>query len=322
MTPAAPIRVANLYRFAAFSDPAAHVGALSAACAATGLTGTLLLAREGINGTIAGSEEGVAAVLDAIRALPGCADLDVKNDRVATMPFTRLKVRLKAEIVTMGVAGIDPARDGGIGVEPAEWNALLADPDLVLIDARNAFEVAVGTFAGAISPELASFRDFPAWFHGRRAALLGEGRATKVAMFCTGGIRCEKASALLRTEGVETVYQLQGGILRYLETVPASESLWRGECFVFDGRVAVGHGLAAGTHSLCHGCRRAVSPADRASPAYRLGVQCPACATERLVEQRRRYAERQRQKELALAREAGSPSPRQAAGEGLGSGQT
>jgi UPF0176 protein len=210
-----------------------------------------------------------------------------------------MKVRLKTEIVTLGVDGIDPTRDVGTYVEPADWNALIAEPGTILIDTRNDYEVGIGTFPGAINPQTSSFRDFPAWFRAQRAALVDGAAQPKVAMFCTGGIRCEKATAFLKAEGIADVHHLKGGILRYLETVPADQSVWKGECFVFDQRVAVGQGLAPGTHALCHACRRPVSIEAQTSPLYQPGVQCPACANERKEDQRRRYAERQRQVELA-----------------------
>ena len=302
MTAPPPIRVTSLYQFASFPDPAALREPLAAACAAAGLKGTLLLAREGINGTLAGPDAGIDAVLAAIRQLPGCAGLDVKDDFVDAMPFHRMKVRLKAEIVTLGVDGIDPTQDAGTYVEPADWNALIAEPGTILIDTRNDYEVAIGSFPGAINPQTSSFRDFPAWFRAQRAALVGGAAAPKVAMFCTGGIRCEKATAFLKNEGIADVHHLKGGILRYLEIVPATDSRWEGECFVFDQRVAVGHGLAPGTHALCHACRRPVGPQAQSSPLYEPGVQCPACADERQDDQRKRYAERQRQVELAAER--------------------
>ncbi len=259
----APLVVAALYRFARFDDPAALKGPMLALCEAQGIKGTLLLAKEGINGTIAGSAEGVARVLDHIRALPGCADLDVKFSAAPVMPFGRMKVRIKREIVTLGLSGggepgIDPTASVGTYVSPQDWNALIADPETIVIDTRNAYEVAIGTFPGAINPETRSFREFPGWFRRERERLLGEGRAPKVAMFCTGGIRCEKSTAFLKAEGVEEVFHLQGGILRYLEVVPPAESLWQGECFVFDERVALGHGLTEGAHTLCRACGRAV----------------------------------------------------------------
>ncbi len=292
-------RVCALYRFTPFTDPAALKPPLLAACEAAGVRGTLLLAHEGINGTIAGTDAGMEAVLAHIRALPGCADLDVKESRAGTMPFHRTKVRVKAEIVTMGEPAIYPL-DAGHYVEPADWNALIADPKTMLIDTRNDYEVAVGTFAGAIDPATRTFRDFPAWFRNHRDALLAGDK--QVAMFCTGGIRCEKATAFLKAEGVEDVFHLKGGILKYLEDVPAEDSAWQGECFVFDERVAVGHGLAPGTHGLCRACRMPVSTEDRASPLYEEGIACPRCADVRGEEDRARYAERHRQALLAAER--------------------
>lgn len=297
-----PICVAALYRFARFADPDAIRAPLAALCCALGVKGTLLIAAEGINGTIAGTDAAIDRVVAHVRALPGCADVDVKLSRAASMPFHRMKVRIKREIVTMGQPDIDPLEGTGHYVEPQEWNALIADPATIVIDTRNDYEVAIGSFAGAIDPHTASFRDFPAWFRAEREKLLGDGVQPRVAMFCTGGIRCEKSTAFLKAEGVEQVYHLRGGILKYLETVPAEESLWRGECFVFDQRVAVGHGLAPGTHALCHACRMPVSVEDRASPLYVEGVSCPACAATRSDQQRAGYAERHRQEQLAAAR--------------------
>jgi UPF0176 protein len=299
-----PISVAALYRFAPFDDPAAIQAPLAVLCRAQGVKGTLLLAPEGINGTIAGSDAGIAAVLDHLRSLPNCAGLDVKFARAAAMPFHRMKVRLKREIVTMGQPNIDPLASVGTYVAPADWNALIADPATIVIDTRNDYEVAIGTFERAVDPQTTSFRDFPAWFRAERARLLGQGASPKVAMFCTGGIRCEKSTAFLKAEGVDAVYHLQGGILKYLEEVPAETSLWQGECFVFDQRVSVGHGLAPGSHALCHACRRPVSHADQATPEYEPGVSCPACFAERSEAQREGYRERHRQEELAAARGA------------------
>ena len=296
-----PVRVAALYQFTPFSDPAALREPLLAVCAAAGIKGTLLLAGEGINGTIAGTDAGLAAVLDHIRALPGCAALEVKYSEAPAMPFQRMKVRLKKEIVTLGVEGIDPLASVGTYVSPHDWNALIADPDTIVIDTRNAYEVAAGTFTGAIDPGTRSFREFPDWFRANRERLLGSGSPPKVAMFCTGGIRCEKSTAFLKAEGVDEVYHLRGGILKYLETVPEERSLWRGECFVFDQRVTVGHGLAEGSYALCHACRRPISAQDQASPLYEAGASCPACHAERTEEQRASYRERQRQEERAAA---------------------
>jgi UPF0176 protein len=296
-----PLIVAALYRFTRLEDCSSQRAPLERLCRDHRVRGTLLLATEGINGTIAGAPDAIARVLAYIRALPDCSDLDVKLSRASTMPFHRMKVRLKREIVTMGEPGIDPRASVGTYVEAEDWNALISDPETIVIDTRNEYEVAVGTFEGAINPRTASFREFPEWFRREREKLLGTGKQPKVAMFCTGGIRCEKSTAFLKHEGVEHVYHLKGGILKYLETVPEQRSLWRGECFVFDQRVAVGHGLAEGTHALCYACRRAVSACDLDSPTYEAGVSCPSCYSERTEEQRASYRERYRQEQLAAA---------------------
>ena len=290
------IRVAAFYHFAPVADRAALRDAVLTLARTGGVMGTVLIAGEGVNGTIAGAPTAVENVLSRLRAEPGFADLAHKDASAAIPPFHRLKVRLKDEIVTMGVPGVD-ARDTGHRVAPTDWDALIAQPGTLLIDTRNDYEVAIGSFVGAVHPQTASFRDFPAWARAHRDALA---TAERVAMFCTGGIRCEKASAFLRAEGIDEVYQLDGGILKYLQDT-ASEA-WRGECFVFDERVAVGPGLAAGTHSLCRGCRMPVSEADRAAPEFVEGVSCPRCADARDEEQRARYAERHRQAALAEAR--------------------
>nr|WP_233243187.1 MULTISPECIES: rhodanese-related sulfurtransferase [unclassified Caulobacter] len=300
-------RVAALYRFTRFDDPAALQGPLAALCCAQGVKGTLLLAREGINGTIAGTDVAIETVLAHIRSLPGCADLTPKTAWAETLPFHRMKVRLKKEIVTLGLLDLDPVADVGTYVAPTDWNALIADPDVVVIDTRNDYEVAIGAFERAVDPKTESFSAFPDWFRSYRADLEQQrgpdAPPLKVAMYCTGGIRCEKSTAFLKSEGIEQVFHLKGGILDYLEAVPEPESLWRGECFVFDERVAVGHGLSPGTHSLCRGCRRPVSLQDRTSPLFVEGVTCPACHDQRDAASKARYAERHRQ--VARARELG-----------------
>ena len=272
---------------------------------AWGVRGTLLVAHEGINGTIAGSVEGVEAVLDIVRAQPGLATPEIKYATAEVMPFHRLKVRVKPEIVTMGRPDIDPAKGAGTYVAAEDWNALIADPETLVIDTRNAYEGEIGAFANAVQPNTEGFRDFPAWFETEGRALMAERKPKRVAMYCTGGIRCEKASALLKDEGVDDVRHLHGGILRYLETVPEAESLWSGDCFVFDERVAVGHGLAVGDHVLCRGCRMPVSAEGRASPLYVEGVSCNRCHDRRTDDQRQGYAERRRQIELAERRGLG-----------------
>jgi UPF0176 protein len=263
-----PFSVAALYRFARFADPASLCAPLERLCREQSIRGTLLIAGEVINGTIAGSQDSIAKVIEHIRALPDCADLDVKLSSASAMPFHRMNVRLRREIVTMGLPDINPRESGGTYVEPSKWNALISEPDTIVIDTRNDYEVALGSFEGPINPATPSFRDFPEWFRRERETLFGGGKPPKVAMFCTGGIRCEKSTAFLKQEGIEEVYHLQGGILKYLETIPQEQSLWRGECFVFDQRVSIGHGLAEGNHQLCHACRRPISTDDRASPLY------------------------------------------------------
>jgi UPF0176 protein len=300
MTEEFPIKVAALYRFASFAQPELMQTQIAAWCGEHSLKGTILVATEGVNGTVAGTAAGIDAVVAHLRTLPGCADLDVKYSHAVKMPFYRMKVRVKKEIVTLGVEGIDPKREVGTYVQPEDWNALISDPDTILIDTRNDYEVAIGTFEGAVDPRTKAFRDFPAWFREHRDAL-AEGK-TKFAMFCTGGIRCEKSTAFLKAEGIDDVYHLEGGILRYLETVPESESKWQGECFVFDDRVSVKHGLEIGTKELCHACRRPISAEDKASPLFAEGISCPACHGERSDEDRARFAERQKQIALATSR--------------------
>ncbi len=293
--------VAALYRFTHFANCQGLREPLERLCRGLGIRGTLLLASEGINGTIAGTGEALATALDHIRGLPGCGDLEVKLSSTTGMPFHRMKVRVKREIVTMGEP-VDPVKIVGTYVAPEDWNQLIADPDTIVIDTRNDYEVSVGTFAGAINPNTASFRDFPAWFRSVRDDLLGRGRQPRVAMFCTGGIRCEKSTAFLRQEGVEDVHHLSGGILKYLEVVPEEASLWRGECFVFDERVTVGHGLERGTYQLCRACRRPLGKHDLASPLYEEGASCGACHSQRSEQQRASYRERHRQEVLASQR--------------------
>ena len=296
-----PIKVAALYRFVAFDAPEQLQPNIQAQCAAGGIKGTILLAHEGINGTVAGAPAAIDALISFLRHIPGCNDLDVKYSHAKEMPFYRMKVRLKKEIVTLGVEGIDPKREVGTYVQPEDWNALISDPDTVLIDTRNDYEVAIGTFEGAVDPRTKSFSEFPEWFRTHRDEL-ATGK-TKFAMFCTGGIRCEKSTAFLKAEGIDEVYHLEGGILRYLENIPEAQSKWQGECFVFDERVSVKHGLALGEMELCHACRRPISQADKASAHFVEGVSCPACYGERSDDDRARFAERQRQ--IALAKKRG-----------------
>ena len=293
------LTVAALYKFTPFEDPASLKAPLKAVCRAGQVKGTLLLAHEGINGTIAGTRAAIDAVIAHIRALPGCANLDWKESEAAMQPFLRMKVRVKKEIVTLGQGPVDPTAAVGTYVAPEDWNDLIASEDVVVIDTRNDYEVEVGTFDGALDPKTASFTEFPDWWRANKARFDNK----RVAMFCTGGIRCEKASSWLLGEGVEEVFHLKGGILKYLETVPKADSRWKGECFVFDGRVTVGHGLKEGSYDLCHACRRPIDDIAKAHDRFEPGVQCPRCVSEFSDADRDRF--RQRRKQIHLAKERG-----------------
>ncbi|WP_254796822.1 rhodanese-related sulfurtransferase [Sulfitobacter albidus] len=273
--------IAALYNFARLDDPEALKPPLMDLCRAQGITGSLLLAREGVNGTIAGpSAAAVETVLAHLRSLPGCAALEHKISHSEVPPFGKMKVRLKREIVTMGQPDVDPLAGTGHYVDPSDWNALIARDDVAVIDTRNDYEVEIGTFRGAIDPKTESFGEFPAWWEANKERFHNK----KIAMFCTGGIRCEKSTNYLLGQGVEDVYHLKGGILKYLEEVPATQSTWEGACFVFDNRVSVEHGLKPGPHQLCHGCRRPILPADTQRPEYEAG----SAATTALARPRKR----------------------------------
>jgi UPF0176 protein len=291
--------IAALYEFTELLDPHAVRGPLQQVCDAAGVRGTLLLATEGVNGTIGGSPDGVERILAHLRAIDGFGDLQVKRSHAEEMPFKRMKVRVKQEIVTLGAGDVDPRASAGTYVDPADWNDLIAAEDVVVIDTRNDYEVAIGSFEGAVDPGTARFRDFPAWWAANAARFADK----RVAMYCTGGIRCEKSTSWLRTQGVAEVFHLRGGILSYLEHVAPEESRWQGECFVFDDRVSVGHGLEPGPHGLCHACRRPVTAEQQRHPDYAEGISCHRCSAERTDADRQRYAERQRQ--VRLAEEAG-----------------
>ena len=273
-------------------------GPIEACCTAHGVRGIILLAPEGINATISGNREGVMAVIDHLKEDPRLADLTWKESEAARQPFRKMRVRLKREIVTMGVEGIDPAHLTGTYVKPEDWNALISDPDVIVIDTRNDYEVEIGSFRNAIDPEIESFGQLPEWLDDR----IDPERQPRVAMFCTGGIRCEKSTALLKQSGVREVYHLEGGILKYLERIPEEESLWTGECFVFDERVSVGHGLKVGDYALCRACRHPVRESDRQSDLFLEGVSCPRCHDRTTDEQKARFSERQKQVELARGR--------------------
>lgn len=290
--------VAALYQFVTLADYRSLREPLLDVCLAAGARGTLLLANEGINGTIAGSRAAIDTVLDYLRSDPRLGNLQHKESFDDHLPFHRMKVKLKREIVTMGIEGVDPNRQVGTYVAPRDWNALVNDPEVVLIDTRNAYECSIGTFRGALDPQTTNFREFPDYVRSR----LDPAKHRKVAMFCTGGIRCEKASSFMLQEGFAEVFHLQGGILKYLEEVPPEESTWEGECFVFDNRVAVDHALEKGRYDQCYGCRHPITEDDKLSPEYEKGVCCPHCFADLTQDQKDRFRERQKQVELARAR--------------------
>ncbi len=262
------------------------------------IRGTLLLAEEGINGTVAGSQEAIDKLHDWLRSDERLKEIRTKESFDDEMPFYRTRVKLKKEIVTMGVRGIDPNHVVGTYVKPEDWNALISDPEVVLVDTRNDYEVAIGTFQNAINPNTETFRQFPDYVKQN----MDSKKQKKVAMFCTGGIRCEKSTAYLKEQGFDEVYHLQGGILKYLETVHESDSMWKGECFVFDNRVSVNHQLEKGIYDQCHACRLPITEEDKLSDKYEQGVSCPSCYDKKTDTQRKRFAERERQVQLAKSR--------------------
>ncbi len=307
--------VVALYRFVSLPDFEAIRDPLLDFCQAQGLKGTLLLAKEGINGTVAGSREAADALLAHLSEDERFRNIEYKESFVDDQPFLRMKVKLKKEIVTMGVEGIDPKHIVGTYVKPENWNALLSDPEVTVVDTRNNYEYNIGSFKGALNPNTETFREFPEYV----AQNLSPEKHKKVAMFCTGGIRCEKSTAYMKEQGFEEVYHLEGGILKYLEEVPQEESLWEGECFVFDNRVAVDHSLQKGSYDQCHGCRHPITEEDKLSEKYLLGVACPRCFDQQSPEQRQRFSERQKQMELARQRDEvhlGSAAPARQTREG------
>ncbi|PWU05367.1 MAG: hypothetical protein C5B43_03430 [Verrucomicrobia bacterium] len=296
-----PIVVAALYKFVYLPDFKELQVALLKECKKLGIKGTLLLAEEGINGTIAGTREAIDGILHYLRSDSRLNDLEHKESFAATMPFIRMKVKLKKEIVTLGVEGVDPTKTVGQYLNPQEWNKLLTDPEVLTIDTRNDYEVSIGKFKGAqeiIDPQTTNFREFPEYIKKN----FDPQKHKKVAMYCTGGIRCEKASSYMLTLGFENVYHLKGGILKYLEEIPEEKSLWEGECFVFDERVAVTHGLKEGSYDQCHGCRHPITEEMKQSEYYVPGVSCPLCYNKRSGERKKRSAQRQLQIDLAKKR--------------------
>ena len=290
--------VAALYKFAPLDGLDGMRTEIARACETHNICGTLLLAHEGINGTIAGTREGIDAILGFLRSYPALKGLEHKESYAEGEPFYRMKVRIKKEIVTIGIPEVDPNETVGTYLDPEEWNKIITEPDTILIDTRNDYEVQVGTFKGAINPHTKTFTAFPDYVQRH----LDNQKHKKVAMFCTGGIRCEKASAYMKKLGFEEVYHLKGGILKYLETMPEEKSLWQGECFVFDQRVSVKHGLKLGTYELCPSCRQPINAEDKKNPKFIEGVACPHCHDSLTPAQKASAAERQKQIKLAELR--------------------
>lgn len=290
--------IAALYHFTDLPDYRALKSPLLQLCEAQGLKGSILLAAEGINGTVSGTRNGIDALLAWLGRDTRFNGISIKESWDTEQPFYRMKVKLKKEIVTLGVDGVSPLARVGTYVAPEQWNALISDPEVLVIDTRNHYEVAVGRFRGALDPATGSFTEFPEYVERH----LDPKKHKKIAMYCTGGIRCEKATSYMLDAGFDEVYHLQGGILKYLETIPKEESLWEGECFVFDNRVTVDHRLAPGSYDQCHGCRNPISEEDKRSPQYLKGVSCPHCHDRLSPEQKAAFSERQRQVELAKAR--------------------
>ena len=294
-----PIVVAALYQFVRLLDYEALREPLLNKCSEEGIMGTLLLAAEGINGTIAGDRSSVDRLLAYLKEDERFSAIEHKESYYDEMPFYRMKVKLKREIVTMGVEGIDPNHIVGTYVEPKDWNDIISDPDVTVVDTRNYYEYAIGSFKGAEDPKTTTFREFPEYVEKN----LDPSKNKKVAMFCTGGIRCEKSTAYLKEQGFDEVYHLKGGILKYLEDVPKEDSLWEGECFVFDNRVAVDHDLEKGSYDQCHGCRHPITEEDKLSEHYLAGISCPRCYDHQTPEQKQRFTERQKQIQLAKQRQ-------------------
>lgn len=292
--------IATFYKFANISDLKAKKQQILVWCRSQELKGTIILAEEGINGTIAGQEKAIATVLTQLRSLPNLADLEHKESTAQKLPFVRLKVKIKSEIVTLGLPAVNPNQQVGTYVNPQDWNQVIADPEVVVIDTRNDYEIEIGSFKRAKNPHTQSFREFPQYI----AQNLNPQENPKVAMFCTGGIRCEKASSYLLSQGFKEVYHLKGGILKYLENISPAESMWEGECFVFDERVAVKQGLELGSHELCYACGHPISEADKKSPQYESNISCPHCYEQLTPAKKARQVNRRRARETEKTRES------------------
>ena len=294
-------KIAALYKFAEVSNPYKAQSEIRANLKSLSIHGTILVGQEGLNGTISGSKKNIDKAIAYIRQLKNFKDTDVKFSEANINPFIRLKIKLKEEIVTIGDKTISPVNMSGNYIEPKNWNDVIDDDNTILIDTRNDYECSIGTFKNAINPKTVKFRDFPEWVKNQNFSKEDK-KNKKIAMFCTGGIRCEKASSLMKQQGFKNVSHLRGGILNYIATVPEQESLWQGECFVFDDRVSVDHKLNVGSYDMCHGCRMPITDNDKQSKKFLRGISCPKCFDHKTADQKKRYADRQKQIDLAKSR--------------------
>lgn len=293
--------VAALYKFSSINDPESLHNEIRIRLKSLSISGTILVGEEGINGTISGTNSNIKKAIAFIQSIKGFASLDIKYSESPKNPFIRLKIKLKKEIVTIGDRSINPNKIVGDYVDPKNWNSLIDDKDTILIDTRNDYEYSIGTFKNAINPKTVKFREFPKWVKNQNFTE-DDKKNKKVAMFCTGGIRCEKASSLMMKDGFENVHHLKGGILNYFQSVKNEDSLWEGECFVFDDRVSVNQDLTVGTYDMCHGCRMPITEDDKKLKEFIKGVACPKCFNTTTKDQKARYMSRQKQVDLAKAR--------------------
>jgi len=294
-------KVAALYKFQSISNPKEIQSLIRDSLNKLNITGTILVGSEGLNGTISGEPQNITNAITFLKSINGFSSLDIKYSSSKKNPFIRLKVKLKKEIVTIGDENVNPNKVVGEYVDPNNWNDLISHEDTIVIDTRNNYEYSIGTFKNSINPKTTKFRDFPEWVESNGFTDIDK-KSKKVAMFCNGGIRCEKASSFMKDKGFEDVYHLKGGILKYLESIPEDESMWQGECFVFDDRVSVNHQLMPGSYDMCHGCRMPITDNDKASVKYIKGVACPQCFDTTTEEQKSRYKSRQKQVELSKSR--------------------
>ncbi|URQ69097.1 rhodanese-related sulfurtransferase [SAR86 cluster bacterium] len=302
-------KVAALYKFHSIENPLSVRHMLKSNLDNNLVTGTILIGKEGLNGTISASIKDMKKAISIIKSIKGFDDINIKYSKSKIKPFTRLKVKTKEEIVTIGDKKLDPSINSGIYVEPKDWNSFIAKDDVLLIDTRNNYEYSIGTFKNSINPRTNNFREFPNWVKNQKFSNKDK-KTKKVAMFCTGGIRCEKATSYMKKEGFKNVFHLKGGVLKYFEDITTDQSKWIGECFVFDDRVSLDHNLDEGSYDMCHGCRMPITKQDKESKYFIKGVSCPACFASKTDEQKSRYMSRQKQIDLAKSRNESHIGPK------------